>query len=321
MANPSPTGPAVPKSPTRITIVHEHPQWFAPLFAALDRRGLPWTAIRLQDHVFELDDTPPPAPLVFNRLAMSAFLRQREHALYHAQALYAHWESLGAEIINGSRTLAVDLSKARQLSLIRGLGLGLPRTRVIHRAEDAVRAAEGLRFPVLVKANIGGAGAGISLYESPHALAEAAAAGTLPGSVDGVLLVQEYVPARDRQVIRVETLAGRYLYALALNSDSGGFDLCPADACLADKPRLRVAAYEPDATTIAEVESIARAAHLDVGGVEYVVDARDGRRRYFDINALSNFVAQPQEVLGFDPHEHLVDYLAQRIARLALTRG
>ncbi|MCG6118690.1 MAG: hypothetical protein MEQ07_10950 [Aquimonas sp.] len=307
----------MPKAVLPLAIVHEHPQWFLPLFAALDRRGLPWTAVRLQDHVFELDEAEPPARLVFNRLAMSAFLRQREHPLYYAQALYAHWESRGAEVINGGPALAIDLSKARQLSLIRSLGLGLPRTRVIHRAADAVRAAEGLRFPLLVKANIGGAGAGIVRFDSPAALSEAAGADALPRSVDGVLLVQEYVPARDRQVIRVETLAGRYLYALALNSDSGSFDLCPADVCLTDKPRLTVAAHRASDEVIAEVEAIARAAGLDVGGVEYVVDDRDGIRRYFDINALSNFVARPLDVLGFDPHERLIDYLQQRMAGAA----
>ena len=304
-----------------LAIVHEHPHWFRPLFQKLQERGVDFIAIELAAHGFVIDETPPPAPLVFNRLAMSAFLRQREHPLFYAQALYAHWESLGAEVINGSRALALDLSKARQLSLIRQLGLGLPRTRVVHRACDALPASEGLRFPLLVKANIGGAGAGIMRFDDPEALAEAVACGGLPTSVDGVLLVQEFVPALHRQVIRIETLGGRFLYAIALNSDSGSFDLCPADVCLADKPSVTVAAYAPCAQTIAEAEAIARAAQLDVGGIELVVDARDGVRRYFDINALSNFVARPLEVLGFDPHEPLVDSLMERIARRALTRG
>ena len=48
---------------------------------------------------------------------------------------------------------------------------------------------------------------------------------------------------------------------------------------------------------------------LDVGGGEARIDDRDGVARFYDINALSNFVARPLEILGWDPHERLVDYL------------
>ena len=53
---------------------------------------------------------------------------------------------------------------------------------------------------------------------------------------------------------------------------------------------------------------------LDVGGIEYMIDDRDGRPKFYDLNAMSNFVAKPSEVLGFDPHENLVDYLLGLIA-------
>jgi hypothetical protein len=43
--------------------------------------------------------------------------------------------------------------------------------------------------------------------------------------------------------------------------------------------------------------------------VEYLIDDRDGRPVFYDINALSNFVANAPEVIGFDPHARLVDYL------------
>jgi hypothetical protein len=41
-----------------------------------------------------------------------------------------------------------------------------------------------------------------------------------------------------------------------------------------------------------------RTAGIDVGGVEYIVDDRDGRRYFYDINALSNFVADAPRVIG-----------------------
>jgi hypothetical protein len=60
---------------------------------------------------------------------------------------------------------------------------------------------------------------------------------------------------------------------------------------------------------IADVERIMAAAQIDVGGVEYIVDERDGQRYYYDINALSNFVADAPRVIGFDPFARLADFL------------
>ena len=63
------------------------------------------------------------------------------------------------------------------------------------------------------------------------------------------------------------------------------------------------------------MEQVAQAAHLDVGGIEYMIDDRDGTARFYDINALSNFVANPLDVLGYDPHDNLVDFLETLIVR------
>ena len=67
------------------------------------------------------------------------------------------------------------------------------------------------------------------------------------------------------------------------------------------------------AEIVEAAERIARKIGLDVGGVELLIDDRDGTPRFYDINALSNFVANPVDVLGWDPHERLVDYLVAAI--------
>jgi len=74
-----------------------------------------------------------------------------------------------------------------------------------------------------------------------------------------------------------------------------------------------MAAVTPPAELIEAAEKIAQATGLAVGGVEYLVDDRDGTPRFYDINALSNFVAKPLDVLGWDPHDRLVDYLKAAI--------
>jgi hypothetical protein len=85
-------------------------------------------------------------------------------------------------------------------------------------------------------------------------------------------------------------------------------------ACAVDAPKtgLRVEGTTPPRALIEQVERISRAAHLDVGGIELLVDDRDGKHYFYDINALSNFVADAPNVIGFDPFVRLVDYLGQR---------
>jgi hypothetical protein len=44
-----------------------------------------------------------------------------------------------------------------------------------------------------------------------------------------------------------------------------------------------------------------------------MIDDRDGTPLFYDINALSNFVANPLDVLGWDPHDRLVAFLKSTI--------
>ncbi len=298
-----------------IAIVYEHPEWFEPLFAALDRAGISHVKVPLAEHTFDPAGSPAPARVVFSRVAMSSFLREPEHPIFYAQSLFEHWQGQGTRVVNAS-ALNIDTSKARQMSLIARLGLKGPATRVAHRQADIPAAAEGLRFPVLVKADIGGAGAGITRYDTSEALAEAAGESWCPVGVNGISLIQEYAPRRGGRITRVETLNGRYLYAIDIESPGDAFDLCPADACLVrpGAPTLTMTKAEPPEEIIAAVERIAVEGGLEVGGVEYLIDDRDGSVLFYDINGLSNFVANPLQVLGFDPHDDLVGWLKGIVA-------
>ena len=298
-----------------LAVLYEHPKWFEPLFAALERRGVRFDAIHLSAHSFDPTSSEIPAPVVLSRVAMSSFLREVDHGIFYAQSLLAHWQANGARVLNGADVLAIDTSKARQLSLISRLGYAVPATRVVHRVDDLIGAAEGMAWPLLVKANIGGSGAGIVRYSSPEELARSVREGTVPDSIDKVLLIQDYAPARQGSIIRMETLGGRFLYAIEVESGGASFDLCPADACVSAPGRtaIRMNAVSPDPALVEAAERIAQAVGLDVGGVEVLIDDRDGVPRFYDINALSNFVANPLDVLGWDPHERLVDFIEAAI--------
>jgi glutathione synthase/RimK-type ligase-like ATP-grasp enzyme len=314
-----------------LAIYHEHPDWFKPLFAELERRGLPYARLDAASHSYDPSETAEDVPysLVFNRASPSAYLRGHAQSTFYTLHWLRHLERLGIPTVNGSAVYAFELSKASQLDLLESLGLPFPRSRAINNPERAVPAVReaGLRYPVLVKANIGGSGAGIVKYENEDALAEAVARGEVALGVDGTALVQEAAPLRDGHITRVETLGGEYLYAINVYPAQGSFDLCPADACqridgvelvrgacAIDAPRtgLRVEGTTPPREITDQVEAISRAAQLDVGGIEFLVDDRDGKHYFYDVNALSNFVADAENVIGFDPFVKLVDYLEQR---------
>jgi hypothetical protein len=310
-----------------LAIFHEHPDWFRPLFAELERRGVPFVRLDARRHRYDPAERDCPYALVFNRMSPSAYLRGGVQGIFYTLNWLAHLERLHVPVVNGRQAFTVETSKALQLTLLESLGLPYPRARVINNAAEAPAAAEGLRFPVVVKANIGGSGAGIVRYDTPDALARAAEHGAIDLGIDHTALVQEYIPARGGHITRVETLGGKYLYAIKVYTTGESFNLCPADicqtsdgrqlaraACPIDAPKsgLKVEGYRPPQDVIQAVERIAQAAHIDVGGIEHIVDDRDGRLMYYDVNALSNFVADAPKVVGFDPFAGLVDYLLTR---------
>jgi ribosomal protein S6-L-glutamate ligase RimK-like protein len=314
-----------------IGIYYEHPHWFKPLFAELERRGTPFAKINASQHHFDPAQLNGEGnySLVFNRMSPSAYRRGHGQGIFYTLYYLAHLEQRGKRVVNGQKAFRYETSKALQLSLLQSLGLPYPKTRVINSPADALEASEGLRFPIVVKPNIGGSGAGVKKFDSRKQLEESvhadpASPAALDLGLDTTALVQEFIPARGGHIVRVEVVGGQFIYGIKVHLTGETFDLCPADicrttggqelsraACPIDAPKsgLKVEGYTPADKTILGVERIMRAANIEVGGIEYIIDDRDGQLYYYDINALSNFVADGPRVVGFDPFIRLVDFL------------
>ena len=313
-------------SPRPIGIYYEHPDWFKPLFAELDRRGLPYERIDAAHHSLNPGESESPYALVVNRMSSSAYLRGHGQGIFHTAGFTTHLERLGVRVINGSQATSIETNKARQLDLLAGLGLQFPASRVVNHTSRITDAAAELRFPVVVKVNIGGSGAGIVRFDTPAGLQAAVTAGQIDLGIDQTALVQEYVTPRGGHIHRVETMAGKFLYAMKVYTTGESFNLCPAeicqipdepsaDFCLTEAPKkgIKVEAFTPPAEVIAAVERIVAKAGIDVGGIEYLIDDRTGEVLFYDINALSNFVADAVNVVGFDPYARFVDYLETQL--------
>jgi hypothetical protein len=286
-----------------IAIYYEHPHWFVPLFKELERRGVPFVRIDAAQHHFDPAHLNGEGgySLVFNRMSPSAYRRGHGQAIFYTLYYLDHLEQRGKRIVNGQKAFRYETSKALQLSLLERLGLPYPKSRVINNPADAVQASEGLRFPIVVKPNIGGSGAGVTKFNSRQELENAAKA----------------------------VVGGKFLYGIKVHLTGETFDLCPADickttggqelaraACPVDAPKtgLKVEGYTPSDEIIQQVERIMQEAQIEVGGIEYIIDDRDGKLHFYDINALSNFVADGPKVVGFDPFVRLVDFLEKEAA-------
>ncbi len=307
-----------------IGILDEHPEWSTRLIAELEHRRLPYEKIDHSNHGFDPRDRTRRYSVVVNRTSPSSHRRGHGGVLFYAEALLAHWESLGVPVINPVHAYRFEKSKALQIGLFERLGVNYPRTVVVNHRDQALKASAELRFPILVKPNIGGSGALIERFDSPGDLE--ARAGALDFGPDGVALVQELVEPRDGAIVRVEVLDDRYLYAIRIVRPASDFNLCPADICrlpeakssaelgacpVEAKPGLQVTRYDAPAAVVDQARALARGASIDVGGIEYLVGRDDGRVYFYDVNATSNFVADAPAVLGFDPFPPFADYIVR----------
>jgi biotin carboxylase len=313
-----------------IGILDEHPEWSARLIAELEHRRLPFEKIDHSNHAFDPRDRVARYSVIVNRTSPSSHRRGHGGVLFYAEALLAHWEALGIPVINPVHAYRFEKSKALQIGLFERLGVNYPRTVVVNHRDQVLKASGELRFPLLVKPNIGGSGALIERFDSRADLEARAAA--LDFGPDGTVLVQEFVDSEGGAIVRVEVLDDRYLYAIRIVRPESNFNLCPADicqvpaaapgadlgACPVDaKPGLSVTRYDAPEAVVDQARALARAASIDVGGIEYLVGRADGRVYFYDVNATSNFVAAAPAVLGFDPFPRFVDY----IVRVATARA
>ncbi|MEE8496914.1 MAG: hypothetical protein V3S62_00085, partial [Acidimicrobiia bacterium] len=144
-----------------VGILYEHPEWFKPLFRELERQSVPFVPIDATRHTFEPGSDADRYSLVVNRMSPSAGLRGNGQAIFHTLDYLVHLEERGVSVLNGRRAFEFEISKARQLDLLAGLGLRYPRAKVVNHPSQIVDAAADLEYPVLLKPNIGGSGAGI----------------------------------------------------------------------------------------------------------------------------------------------------------------
>jgi len=88
-----------------LVVLHEHPEWQKPLFAALGRRDIPFEPFDVSRAAFTNVERPR-APLYFNQASPSAYLRGNTRAVPLALAFMRTLEMSGARVLNGAEVFA-----------------------------------------------------------------------------------------------------------------------------------------------------------------------------------------------------------------------
>jgi glutathione synthase/RimK-type ligase-like ATP-grasp enzyme len=304
---------------THIHVIHENGAWLEPLSAALDRCKLPWREWFLDRGVFDLS-RPPPEGVFYNRMSASSHTRDHRYAAELTASVLAWLERHGRRVVNGSRALDLEISKARQYAALESAGIRTPDTLLVAGKELLVDTAQR-RFEdraFILKPNRGGKGLGVRLFQSADALSEHLAGADYEPPVDGLHLLQQYVRAPEPIITRAEFVGGRFMYAVEVDT-SEGFELCPADACaVGEAPRAKFTVIpDIDAALKSRYEGFLAGNGIDVAGIEFIT-AIGGTVYTYDVNTNTNYNPDAEARAGRSGMDTLARYLGAELGRIEI---
>lgn len=326
-----------------VYIVHDNPEWIPPFAAALEVEGVEFAEWLLPERVLDLSEAPPEG-VFWSRLSASSHTRTDPRVKEYGRAVLAWLEAAGRTVINGSAVYELEVSKIRQHRELERRGFDVPRTVAAFGHENLARAAADFAPPFITKHNQGGKGLGVRRFES-HAELEAAIGGFAPGGenepIDGITLVQEYLPPVEPFITRAEFIGGVFHYAVRVDVSGGSFELCPAEACEIPQRGIAPAVCEvpgedgaatktpraalpagvapqfqrrdeitADSPLVVRTQELLGELGVQLAGVEFIETA-DGRQTVYDINTNTNYnpdVESAERAAGRVP-------AAQRVAR------
>ncbi len=307
-----------------ITIIHENDDWTAPLRAQMDRLRLPYQEWFLDHGTLDLS-VPPPEGVFYNRMSASSHTRNHRYAAEYTAAVLAWLESHGRRVLNSGRALQLEISKVAQYTALNACGIRTPRTLAIVGREEIIEAARSFHGPFITKHNRGGKGLGVRLFRSIGALAEYVNGAQFDAPVDGVTLIQEYIEAPEPFITRCEFIGGEFLYAVRADT-SGGFELCPADACetgdtfcpaaVSPTPKFRIVEGF-NHPILRRYRRFLEANGVHIAGIEFILDKTGGLYTY-DINTNTNYNAEAEARAGACGMRAVAQYLGRELERLAL---
>ena len=309
-------------STSEIYVIHENGEWTAPLRVELERRGLPYREWFLDRGTVDLSAIPPNG-VFYNRMSASSHTRDHRYAAEYTGAVLAWLERHGRNVVNNSRAMQLEISKAAQYAALNTHGIRTPDTvAAVGREEilEAARAFDGR--PFITKHNRAGKGLGVHLFRSLDALREYVEADDFEEPIDGITLVQEYIESPDASITRCEFVGGEFLYAVRVDT-SQGFELCPADDCqpgdlfcpTTEAQRPRFAIYENFQHPILEpLKGFLADNGMRIAAVEIIENAK-GEVFAYDVNVNTNYNADAERRAGVSGMGAVASFLGSELLR------
>ena len=309
----------------KIYIIHENDEWTIHLTKRLEELNLPYEAWHLDRGRVNLNEAPPEG-VFYSRMSASSHTRDHRYAPELTSIVLDWLEFYGRTILNGSSALRFEINKVRQYLFLEKHGIKTPKTVAAVGKMEILRAAESLGVvPFITKHNRAGKGLGVSLFKTTKELESVLESGTYDMPVDGIMLLQEYIKPPQPYIVRAEFIGGKYLYSVRVDT-SGGFELCPADACQIgdlfcpvgedpkDQRKFKII-DNPNKGLIEKYESFLKANGIDVAGVEFIT-GEDGTVYTYDINTNTNYNSEAEEQAQVFGMLELAKYLGRKLDSL-----
>jgi hypothetical protein len=305
----------------KVHVLHENPDWFAPIGTALDAAGVAHEQWLLGDGLLDLGQPPPPG-VFWSRMSASSHTRGHPYAKDHARGVLSWLECCGRRVVNGRPALELEVSKVTQLAALRAAGFDVPRTLAVAGTADLRAAARKLPVPFISKHNQGGKGLGVRLFSGYDEFDAHLASPEFVEPVDGITLLQEYLRAAEPVITRAEIVGGAFVYAITADTALGGFELCPADACAVDAPGAGLFALREgfDHPIVGRYEDFARRHGVEIAGFEFI-ETVDGRMVTYDVNTTTNYNAQVEAAAPRPALSAVAGFLGRLLAEESAARA
>lgn len=233
-------------------------------------------------------------------------------------------DSMGVPVFNGPTSYSLCASKWCQHLLFQRAGLKSPPTRSLFNTTETPASIQHTpgSFPtnvegkasILVKPNSGGFGVGIAKEKK---LPE-----KFPVFEDGITLIQQYIPPKDRELFRVWFLTGKVQCGIIrtlghADDDSEFTGACAGGTCSIQAPDMRACSIPLDVRQEIETKLLPLIPDAHCGSIEFLY-SMSSERMYFDLNLLSTLplrVEDPDGVWGenYNPWKELAEAICKRL--------
>jgi len=309
-----------------IFVIHENDDWLPPFAEALDAEGVPWEDWSLVEGSLDLGAAPPEG-VFYSRMSASSHTRGHVASKDYTRSVLSWLESHGRTVVNGRRVLELEMSKVDQHAALRAFGFDVPHTVAVIGRRDLRERARDMDLPFITKHNQGGKGLGVRRFDRYSDFDDHIDGPDFEHPVDGITLLQEYVHPAAGYITRVEIVGGEFLYALTADTGSG-FELCPADECVADDAGFELCPTDAgpakglfhwregfDDPIVDRYLEFCRFWDIGVAGIEFIETA-EGRRVTYDINTNTNYNPVVEQEAGRSGPAAVARHLATLARRL-----